>query len=162
MTITTATAEIPGGYAPAYFKQDPQIEELLRTEDLKDGMIVLVESMFSRDDPKEAEGPDANPWVVERLEKYQTWRMVTKIQESRNNIISWVGVAADGSAKSMQYGRGHFFFVKKASFEPQLYTTALEDLAKIIAQETSGVTGAIPEQEDLDLADKFVKTINAQ
>jgi hypothetical protein len=34
----------------------------------------------------------------------------------------------------------------------EVYTTAKEDLAKIIAQITSGVKDSIPEQDDFDLA----------
>lgn len=37
---------------------------------------------------------------------------------------------------------------------------ATQDLAVLIAQETSGLYGAIPEQDDLDLARIFVKIIN--
>lgn len=40
------------------------------------------------------------------------------------------------------------------------YKTAREDLASIIACETAGFIGAIPEQDDYDLADKFIKEIN--
>lgn len=40
------------------------------------------------------------------------------------------------------------------------YKTAREDLAKIIAQETSGLQEALPEQDDYDLADAFIKIIN--
>lgn len=42
------------------------------------------------------------------------------------------------------------------------YTTAREDLAKLIAQETSGLEGALPEQDDYDLADSFIKIINGE
>lgn len=41
-----------------------------------------------------------------------------------------------------------------------MYNTGLEDLEKIIAQETSGIAGAVPEQEDRDLAKLFIKIIN--
>ena len=41
------------------------------------------------------------------------------------------------------------------------YTRAREDLALIIAQETCGFVGAIPEGDDYDLADEFVKQINS-
>lgn len=41
------------------------------------------------------------------------------------------------------------------------YNTARQDLAKIIAQETSGFVGAIPEQEDYELADEFITKINS-
>lgn len=41
------------------------------------------------------------------------------------------------------------------------YTTAREDLANIIAQETSGFIGAFPEDEDYDLAEKFIEEINS-
>lgn len=44
----------------------------------------------------------------------------------------------------------------------KVYLTGREDLAKVIAQETSGVKGAQPEQDDYDLADFFLATINAQ
>ncbi len=42
----------------------------------------------------------------------------------------------------------------------EIYKTALEDLEKIIAQETSGLVDAIPEQDDRDLAVLFVEIIN--
>lgn len=38
---------------------------------------------------------------------------------------------------------------RKAGFE---YTTGKDDLASIVAQMTSGVTGSIPEQDDADIA----------
>lgn len=41
-----------------------------------------------------------------------------------------------------------------------MYNTGLEDLEKIIAQETSGIVGAVPEQEDRDLANLFIEIIN--
>lgn len=41
----------------------------------------------------------------------------------------------------------------------EMYTTGREDLAKIIAQEISGVKGAEPEQDDYDLAGKFLLEI---
>ena len=44
--------------------------------------------------------------------------------------------------------------------EVQPYISAIRDLERIIAQETCGITGAIPEQEDTDLAVLFVKIIN--
>ena len=40
------------------------------------------------------------------------------------------------------------------------YKTAVEDLEKIIACETSGLTGSIPEQDDHDLAKVLVTVIN--
>lgn len=42
------------------------------------------------------------------------------------------------------------------------YTTAREDMAKLIAQETSGLVGAIAEQDDYELADIFIKIINGE
>lgn len=44
-----------------------------------------------------------------------------------------------------------------------LYTSdmATTDLAIIIAQETSGISSAIPEKEDFDLAQLFVQIINS-
>lgn len=42
----------------------------------------------------------------------------------------------------------------------EMYNTAIEDLEKIIASETSGLAEAIPEQDDRDLACLFVKIIN--
>lgn len=41
-----------------------------------------------------------------------------------------------------------------------MYENARNDLAAIIAQETSGIIGAIPEPEDYALADTFIDTIN--
>lgn len=40
------------------------------------------------------------------------------------------------------------------------YLTAKQDLAIIIAQETSGFVGAVPEDEDYQLADDLVNIIN--
>lgn len=42
----------------------------------------------------------------------------------------------------------------------EIYTTGREDLAKIIAQETSGVVDAVPELDDYDMADRFLNYIN--
>lgn len=42
------------------------------------------------------------------------------------------------------------------------YVSVREDLAKIIAQETSGLEGALPENDDYDLADSFIKIINGE
>lgn len=42
------------------------------------------------------------------------------------------------------------------------YETAREDMAKVIAQETSGLEEAIPEQDDFDLADIFIQIINGE
>lgn len=45
---------------------------------------------------------------------------------------------------------------------PRPYDRGLVDLANVIAQETCGIQGAIPEQEDYDLAQKFLKEINSR
>lgn len=45
---------------------------------------------------------------------------------------------------------------------PKPYLTAREDLAKIIAQETSGVKGAIPESDDYKMAERFINIINGK
>lgn len=42
------------------------------------------------------------------------------------------------------------------------YTTARDDLAAIIAQETSGIKDALPEDDDYDLADEFIERINTR
>lgn len=42
----------------------------------------------------------------------------------------------------------------------EMYNTGREDLAKIIAQETSGLVDALPEQADYELADTFIAIIN--
>lgn len=42
------------------------------------------------------------------------------------------------------------------------YTTANEDLARIVAQMTSGAKDAIPEQDDFDLAKKVVEFIEKE
>jgi hypothetical protein len=162
-TITTENL-IPAGYTEARHEIDPESEVILRVEDLKDGMVVLVESMITGDNPAKAEDPDCDKYVLERLKKYQTWRRVTELKRSGydTRIVSWVGVDANGRGKSQKYGIGHFFFVKKSSMPetyPQPYLRGVYDLAKIIAQETSGITGAIPEQDDYNLAREFVKKI---
>lgn len=156
---------IPAGYAEARHKLDPETEVLLRVEDLKEGMVVLIESMGIHEDPEKALDPNCSPYVLRHLEVYQTWRRVTEMKRSPRyeGIFSWVGVDANNFGSSQTYGSGHFFFVKKSSVPetyPQPYLRGVYDLAKIIAQETSGVTGTIPEQADYDLAREFVKQIN--
>lgn len=46
--------------------------------------------------------------------------------------------------------------------EKLIYRTGKDDLAKLIACETSGLADAIPEQEDLELAEAFLKIINGE
>jgi hypothetical protein len=43
---------------------------------------------------------------------------------------------------------------------PTEYKSHREDMASVIAQYTSGVTGAIPEQVDFDLADELLVLID--
>lgn len=45
--------------------------------------------------------------------------------------------------------------------ESKEYKTAREDLAKIVACETSGIIDSFPEQDDYDLSDAFIKVINS-
>lgn len=40
------------------------------------------------------------------------------------------------------------------------YKTAEEDFAQVIACETSGLTGSLPESDDVDLARLFIKIVN--
>ena len=42
---------------------------------------------------------------------------------------------------------------------PEVYKTAIDDMATVIAQITSGIAGAIPEQADFDLADETIREI---
>lgn len=166
MTDTIATEDIiPAGFTEARHELDSETEVILRVEDLKEGMVVLIESMLGGNDPAKAEDPNCDKYVLERLKNYQTWRRVTELKRSTANwgLFGWIGTDAEGRARSQKYGAGHFFFVKKSSMPetyPQPYLRGVYDLAKIIAQETSGITGAIPEQDDYDLAREFVKQIN--
>lgn len=54
---------------------------------------------------------------------------------------------------------------KKESLVAQenvVYLTGKEDLAKLIACETSGLINAFPEQDDLELAEAFLEIINGE
>jgi hypothetical protein len=46
--------------------------------------------------------------------------------------------------------------------EPVIYTTGLEDMARLIAQETSGLVDAVPDELDFELARVFINRINCR
>jgi hypothetical protein len=108
---------IPMEYTPAGYMMNPQTEDLFRVEDIREGMIILPESMHAFDDPKDLDDPDLNEksrvYLKKRLDSYQKWVQVTNLQQDRSRgQASWIALYGDGAKVGQRYGYGHFFFVK--------------------------------------------------
>jgi hypothetical protein len=126
--------DIPVGTVPLSYIMDPETDDLLDGSELKNGMIVLIESVSMRENPEgtvrvfgmptEAliEIPDEvkamlkSPYSEVRIQETSRWCRVTRLKVY-DNIDSFIGLYADGTKMSRQYHEHYYWLVKKSSIE---------------------------------------------
>lgn len=113
--IAMETKGIPEAYVPLDYNPDGAIETLVRGSSIENGMIVLSEDM--REDPErhvEGYNGDYKPSVYDRLRlnKMSRWCRVTELTV-QNDIVSFVGIYADGSMYSRSYHQRWYWLVKR-------------------------------------------------
>jgi len=106
-----------GTYAPLDYDMDPEFDDLIRGDELQDGMIVLIEEM--REDPSRLLHDEEHPYVLKRIRETARWCTVTKLRfvpyPDAGQLVEFIGVYADGTKASRRYNESWFWFVKKDS-----------------------------------------------
>jgi len=106
--------EVPGVIVPANFQMDPATDDLIRSNSLLEGMVVLIEDI-SRESPLQHEldpEHECDQHKCVRLLRESRWCRVSSIVR-RNGLISFIGVYADGTKRSRTYNQSYCWFVKK-------------------------------------------------
>ena len=104
-------AMIPKEFVGIDFQMNPETDDLRRGSDLRDGDIVLVEDLSYR---YYQEGTDS-PYDIVRNNRDCRWALVTLFHcdSQDREIISFIGVYADGTKSSRIYAKSICWFVKK-------------------------------------------------
>ena len=97
---------VPVAEVGKQYMSDPETDDLIRGEELQDGMVVLVADGLFRGS------------TMGRYEDNR-WCRVSKLkfspQREYGRITSFVGVYADGSLFPRSYSESYFWYVKKDS-----------------------------------------------
>jgi hypothetical protein len=113
--MTNATANdmiiiVNQEYAPLDYLMDPSTDDLIRGDELKEGMVVLIEDVVVRNDPQKLGADGTSTYDTLRIYETARWCLVTKLHLGQ--IISFVGVYGDGTKMSRSYNHSFFWFVK--------------------------------------------------
>lgn len=106
---------IPEGFVPLDFIMNPATDDLIFGYDLKEGMVVLLESLSAREDPKRLEDVNVHPYTKNRIFENARWCLVTRITTMRGayDVHSFIGLYADGTKMSRTFNRSFAWIVKK-------------------------------------------------
>jgi hypothetical protein len=101
-------------FAPRYYEQDPEFEDVLYGTDLRDGMIVMLQDTFMRGDP--ARGT-TDPFERQKLMSVNRWCTVTALRvhprAGLGPLVSFMGVYADGMKFPRTYDASYTWIVKR-------------------------------------------------
>jgi hypothetical protein len=115
MSDTNVT--IPSAFVPLAYLNDPETEELVYGDALRDGMVVLLEETILRANPDNLE--TRNGYEYLRILETARWCMVTNVRfspaERSGRIVKFIGVYADGTKSSRSYHTDYTWYVKRAS-----------------------------------------------
>jgi hypothetical protein len=99
-------------FVPKFYRMNPETDDLVMGSDLKDGMVVLIESSNFRlrhDEPMV-------DWEMDRALENNRWCTVTNLKFSNAfdaPIATFIGVYEDGTKYKRSYGTGYAWYVKK-------------------------------------------------
>jgi hypothetical protein len=106
-------SQIPSEYAPKDYLMDPTTDELVAGDELEDGMIVLFEDTVLRPDPQRG---ISSPYDAVALKERARWCKITRLRRLENSqVISFVGLYADGVKMSRTFNESWYWIVKKYS-----------------------------------------------
>lgn len=105
---------IPAEYTGRFVEMDPATDDLVIGYDLKEGMIVILESSHGRTDPGKTE---KTSYDEEMLRVQNRWCRVDHLRTDYQNdaIHQFVGVYGDGTKHSRTYNKQWYWIVKKSS-----------------------------------------------
>ena len=100
-------------FAPFDYVMNPETDDLIRGDKLREGMIVLLEGCRMRQDPKNFETTDSAYNRQKALETSR-WCTVTDIQTRSGDgrVMSFIGLYADGTKFERTYNEFFCWFVK--------------------------------------------------
>lgn len=138
---------IPSDYCGKLFSMNPETEDIVRGNELKDGMVVLVEPRDLRF-PIDSECSGNSRITFPQIVDVNRWCYVTKLHSGfpTNDRISFVGIYSDGTKAFREYQSGTPWFVKIDSIPVEESTNAgiqeLLDQSRCSCLETEGCIGS--------------------
>jgi hypothetical protein len=110
--VVAVTVTIPAGFAPMVYLTDPETEDVVWGDDLRDGMVVILSDSILMDDPDKFETTDV--YTRRRLLEKARWCRITRLRRD-GHLVSFIGVYEDGSQFSRTYASSWAWVVKKES-----------------------------------------------
>lgn len=109
------TTNIPKQITTTDYMMDPKEEDIIFSGDeLKSGMIVLIEDYTLRDYDGLKELSELSPRERREVRTSCYWCKIEKIVLD-GNMVRFIALYADGSKVVRRYGRSHAWLVKKSS-----------------------------------------------
>ncbi len=103
---------IPSAFVPLYYMNDPETEDLIFGDMLKEGMVVLLEDTVLRPDPDYYQTSSAQAQV--RIQETARWGRIVDLRRT-NDIVTFICEYSDGSKRRRSYNISFTWYVKKAS-----------------------------------------------
>lgn len=108
-------AYIPADYVPIDYKAHTNSEKIVRGSELKEGDVILIADAVFRENPVRVDA-HSNEYVRERLNTKSRWCRVTNLEGKtayQQDLISYIGLYADGTMAAHTYNKSIYFIVKK-------------------------------------------------
>lgn len=112
---------LPTDFVPLDFQMDPETDDLIRGSRLRNGMVVLVESLTSREDPSSHIAHEMNDelecesYRCTRVLESSRWCVVTELLRSDHGyggLTSFIALYADGTKRLRTYNESYAWFVR--------------------------------------------------
>lgn len=154
-------SELSHEFVSIAFQMDPQTDDLIRGDRLKNGMIVLIEDHIIRGNPQR---PTTNDYDAVRLLVNNRWCRVTNLRHGSQDqgFVHFIGEYANGDKRARTFSVLYSWYVKKDTIPPQPYTenNAMVEMAQVVARHKSGIATAVPVASDLELAGLLLQLID--
>lgn len=132
--MNTHTTPIPEGYVKSRYEMNPDEESVLFGQELRPGMVILIESFTMRDNrdvldesSDQTKAPifreDAYEGSVDRFLETNRWCRIVRMDDkaaARYEQIHFIAEYADGTQRARRYGQGHTWLVKNADHDTAL------------------------------------------
>ncbi len=97
------TCTIPGHLVPDSYLHDPATEVVLSGDQLREGMIVLLEYPFFRANPDERHARYQRPVPHEERNEKARWCLIQRIEQIQDDVVTFSALYEDGSTAVRRY-----------------------------------------------------------
>lgn len=106
---------IPSEAVDIDFVNDPCAEDLIYGSELKEGMVVLIESTVTRESAARLESKSPNE--RRRALESARWCRIEKLRRNHHNggMVHFIGVYHDGTKMERSYNESYAWYVKKST-----------------------------------------------